>query len=850
MSKSSFGRIIATYFRAVHSFKNFVKSSALSLLVILVILLLLTQMDQALTMMVDLVENPSARFSLLLSLYLINALALSLSHYPIYTYYAANLNQSANYTKWRQAHPFRFWPLRKLPVFVFTTVKDSNYKPDRWANYLRYSLGILIHGVWIHFILTSFQPNLHYQGIDTFWIRAVCLLLLIVPLLAYVRLKERFAFYKEQANHAQKGLHPKLDKLYRTLGLTYFIIGTASWICVMALLIWGNFSLGGLALLLLCSFLFVANYLLFRLLRTRLSAVQESLSDSRWSPICWFLRRISFMQASRNYLGMFFIHFLIALAVVLYATLGGINEWELSNGIPLLLAFFYLYYYLIATLGKFFFVSRKMENTKNRRFRLVFIGGAVFIFLAIGTSVFGPETRTHELDLVTALADPIEELQFAQAAKNNPGAVQFYIASHGGGLKANVWTLNVVNALQARTNGKLLDRTIALSGASGGSLGLALYTGLYRSFGTDTNNIQHRIDSLSRRNYTSVDLAFTFGLDTYRKLWPLNQRIGIRDRPYYAMRKYQNGIELSPSKTLSDLGFEAFWKEAYQKNGYYPSLIMNTAGTKGNRGILWSVRPERFEAIFPNSENLASLNGAKTLPFYQAVSTTNRFPVFSPAAKIPGYGHYIDAGAIDNSGLLGCIDLYRHLNASHAVAKGKTTVFVEIINSKSLYTRQLIKRFQEEEGIRHLSIDEVETDNLVADLQTGLNLDKIPEYLSDYLEQWRQLDQEVDFIRLFMPHKVSIEEAEASLGGSLTRKTDRERLSAFLDDSNSRILQLTPTQSTGFDPWAYYEPTLSRHLSESSIDYLQAMLDHPEVRSGFDTITQYCSKTTHTDENP
>jgi len=850
MGKLSFDQFVSTYYKATHSLRNFFKSSALSLLVIVVILLLLTQMDQALTMMVDLVENPKAKFSLVLGLYLINALALALSHYPIYTYYAANLNQSGNYTKWQVAYPFGIWPLNRLPVFVFRTLKDTNYTPDRWANYLRYSLGILIHGVWIHFILSSFEPNLSYQGIDSFWIRLTCLILLLLPLLAYVRFKERFAYYKEQANHAQKGVHPKLDKLYRILGIGYFAIGTATLLSVLFLLFWGNFSIGGLIALLVCSYLFVANYLLFRLLRTRFTAVQASLKDSNWSAICWFLSRIGFMQASRNYLGMFFIHFLVAAGVVIYSTLGGLFEWELANGIPLLLAFFYLYYYLIATSGKFFFVSRKMANTKTRRFRLVFFAGALLILLIIGTSVFGPETRTHELDLVNPSAPPLTEAQFIDSIISKDTNTQFYIASHGGGLKANVWTLNVVNELQRRTSGKLMEQAVALSGASGGSLGLALYTGLYRSYGKDTQQIQEQIESLSRRNYTSVDLAFTFGLDTYRKVWPLNQNIGIRDRPYYAMRKYQNEIERSPSTTLSALGFRSYWKQTFDKDGYFPSLIMNTAGTQGNRGILWSVKSSEFNAIFPNSENLADLDQGKTLPFYQAVSTTNRFPVFSPAAKIPGYGHYIDAGAIDNSGLLGLMDLYRYLEAQHQLSKEKTTVFIEIINSKSLYTRHLIDRFRKEKGLIHLSINEVETDNLVADLQTGLNLDKIPEYLSDYMKQWDLLDPKLNYVRLFMPHKVSIEEVEASLGGALTDDLIREQLTQYLKLSINQILELAPNHSRGFSPWNYYEPTLSRHLSESSIDYLQAMLQHPEVLAGFDAIDQYSLIPSTTNENP
>ena len=75
------------FFNILNAISNFVKASILSLVVIAIIGLLLTQMDQAFAMIVDLVEKGGISF--FLSFFLIYALALSLSHYPIYTYYAS-----------------------------------------------------------------------------------------------------------------------------------------------------------------------------------------------------------------------------------------------------------------------------------------------------------------------------------------------------------------------------------------------------------------------------------------------------------------------------------------------------------------------------------------------------------------------------------------------------------------------------------------------------------------------------------------------------------------------------------------------------------------------------------------
>ncbi|MEL6811870.1 MAG: patatin-like phospholipase family protein [Bacteroidota bacterium] len=846
--KPLFTRFILGLNHFKRSFKNFFKSSFLSLLIITIILLLLTQMDQAFTMMVDLIENEYSRFSLFLAILFINALAIVLSHYPIYTYYAANLNNSGNYTLWKEKRPLNFWPFKKFPVFVFTTDKTSSYKPDNWANYLRYSIGLLIHFVWIHFIISSFAPNLIFENFPLSTLKMIIYPLLLVPLIAYIILKEKFTKYESRDDEEGNPLSEtiikqngvKLQGLHKRLGITYFLVAFLSLLLLIITLFIATFSPAGLLVLLLTSYVLMFNYVFFRLLRTRLSRVRSTLKSTLLLPVHLFISNIGFLQKSENYLAFFNFNFVVSIAVLVYSTIASIKGWGLNNGIPILLAFFYFYYFIIASLGKYFFVAKKLSLFNTRRFKIIFAFLAVAVLFIFIGKIGGFEVRTHELDLVENNQMEISEQQFFDNLKEKDSEALFFIASHGGGLKANVWTLNVLNTLQKETEGKLLDNTVALSGASGGSLGLALYTGFYKVDGRDIQTIQHKIDTLSHQNYTSIDLSFTFGLDTYRKLWPLNQRIGVRDRPYYKMRKYQNHIEDEKSELLSVQSFRDYWKQTYQKTGYFPSLIMNTAGLKGNRGILWSVKQKDFNAVFPYAENLADLTGNKTLPFYQAVSTTNRFPVFSPAAKIPGYGHYIDAGAIDNSGLLGCFDVHNYMLRNGYVSNTKTVAYIEIINSKSLYTNYLLEKFKEENNIQHIDKNENETDNIVADLQIGLNLDKIPGYLSDYMSNWTESpNYDIRYFQLFMPHKVSLDDATGFLGGELNGNGVKEKLSEFLDKENNEILALTEKpEKSFFDSWEFYEPTLSRHLSKSSIRYVKAILEHPLLRRQFDEINE------------
>jgi hypothetical protein len=834
------------------SLVKFTKASILSLLIILVILLLLTKMEQAYTMFIDLIEGKGIKWELLVSFFMINALALALSHYPIYNYYAANLNNSSNYTVWREIHPFKWKILNIFKVYLFTDKKDKTYKVDDRAHYLRYSIGLLTHAVWILFIIKTFLPKFDLsEGQETtvVWIFfALC----FVPLIHYIYVRR--AVQKAQAEENTTAIYKRLSNRFTILTLLNISL-------IITCVVYSNmFSRWGFFLLVTTCYLFMFNYLYFRLLRTKLNAITNILADSRFKLVLRIMRLYKkLFYESENYLLSFSFYFLFALLIIIWTTVMAILVKELPNGMPILLAFFYAYYFALASLGKFFFAYRKLREQKKEetgetarhtlRFKLVCILLILFIVAAgIGMST---ETKTHQLDLVDHnIKSDLTEEEFINGIRKMEGNSVFFIASHGGGLKSNAWTLHVLEKLHLETKGELINHTIALSGASGGSLGLALFTGLSKEFSGDFKKdsilLEKRIDIISKGNYTSSDLALTFGIDTFRKLWPLNQELGLQDRPYYAMIKYQNYVEDSSSLLLSEKPFRNFWRELYDKNTYYPSLIMNTAATTGKRGILWSVKANNFDSIFHFSEDLAELKSYdkvtnkpfdRTLSYYEAVSTTNRFPIFSPAAKIPGYGHYIDAGAIDNSGMLGCLDLFLYLQTKDTLLAKKKIVFVEIINSKTLYVDNLLKSL-ENGGIEK---DENETDNIIADMQTALNLDKIPGYVSDFVDSYKR----IKLIKIFMPHKVTIGDVESYINGSFKNKLQRDALNAKLIEHNNYIDSITEVGNGSgdtkkfFKEWTTYEPTLSRHLSESSLLFIKKILTHKSIENSIKEIQNY-----------
>ena len=842
-SKSAYRPVLVNHIvEFFNSVLKFAKSSVLSLVIISVIFLLLTEMDQALTMVVDLIESDT--YSLAISYFFLNALAVSLSHYPVYTYYARDLNHSSEYITWEEQSLAKNGWFKWVKIYIYRFQKNDTYRANFIVNFLRYGIGIVLFMVWSNIVISSFEPNLKFENYPVTMIRMITFASLLLPYILYTYLKTKI--YKDRKGNLV-GLYKFLAFIF--FGVAVLAIGVLAFIVIVK-----PFSKFGLVLLLSTNFLMVCNYLLFRLLRSKMSMVIKCFGKRRYSLVRRFIKIIGFFEVSKYYLMTFTVCFFVAGLFMIYSMIASQNDWDIANGIPILLANLYFYSFIIATIGKYFFVAKRLKLNIGKAgkfgknlyatwsFKLMIF--AMFLIVAGFIVARQSEVKLHELKQVVRYQEPLGEEEFINVLENKPDSTLFYIASHGGGLKANIWTLLVLNKLQTQTSGKLLNQTVTMSGASGGSLGLALYTAMYRTYQHDTETIQSIIDSIARANFTSIDLTMVLGQDAYRKIWPLSKLGEYKDRPYYSMLKYQNIINRVNRNTLTNISFRQFWKGIYVNNhGYFPSLIMNTAATDGRRGIFWSLKTEHFSEIFPYAQNLADLNDSMTIPFYQAVSTTNRFPIFSPAAKIKGYGHYIDAGAIDNSGLLGCLDLFYHFRFNSEIIRAKKTGIIEIINSKSLYTRYLVNRFSKIYGIQHLKFEENESSTIITDLKTGLNLDKIPGYLEGYFENWEERNENDRryYFRLFLPHKVALNDVELLFGGQIDAEITT-KLNAFLDSNNAVIESQTSGPIGFFENYEYYEPTLSRHLSESNVNYMKKILDHPYLIEQFNAITALTSQ--------
>ena len=138
----------------------------------------------------------------------------------------------------------------------------------------------------------------------------------------------------------------------------------------------------------------------------------------------------------------------------------------------------------------------------------------------------------------------------------------------------------------------------------------------------------------------SSDISGFLFKDLIREVVPAKKLFKGRDRAYQSMQNYARLVEKNNHLAINT-SFRSYWKQVYEINQKsYPALIVNTTPTRSKYGVACSISDMDN---FPIAIDLLS-DGNEALSFAGTISTSNRFPIFSPAARVPGKGHFVDGG--------------------------------------------------------------------------------------------------------------------------------------------------------------------------------------------------------------
>lgn len=237
------------------------------------------------------------------------------------------------------------------------------------------------------------------------------------------------------------------------------------------------------------------------------------------------------------------------------------------------------------------------------------------------------------------------------------------IASSGGGQRAALWTVKVMQSIYEINSGEILKHTELLTGASGGVLGSAFFREIYLRSLTDLS-----VDPLDEKylNQISADNLnpIIFSL-LVNDLLIRNQHYEYRGRSYLKDRgfAFENQLNINTEGIL-DKPLGAY--QIPESKGVIPLLPVTALITNDGRKLVISPQSMSFfgtsvlgkTGIAEKKQTVDFLrffaaHGAENLRFLSALRMSSTFPFITPNIQLPSEPimETMDTGLSDNFGI-------------------------------------------------------------------------------------------------------------------------------------------------------------------------------------------------------
>lgn len=541
------------------------------------------------------------------------------------------------------------------------------------------------------------------------------------------------------------------------------------------------------------------------------------------------------------------------------------------NPVLIILSYFLLFYGIIVILikhGIYYYTSTDSFATINRSKYFKTLTGIAFVLLLLNylarfnTSTKNNLYKLHQLEReqITPTTNntlAYNEITLNEYVNNLPDSTnRFYVGCYGGGMKANAWTMTVLDSLDRGFN--FMSKATCLSGASGGTIGLINYSNIKHNAENDATKTA-RIERIATENILGIDLIHFFGRDFLTHLFIPEIDLKGRDRSTAAMKVYADYGKYPYKKLSSRLfdkkTFRGYWKEMYQNNNHkFPVLIVNTTNIKGKQGMAVSVTSKGLaqQALYFGADNIVeidSLGKSKTLSYYNAASTSNRFPLLSPAATIEGKGQYSDGGIFDNSGLLSALKFHLAIEVLEntnpdtlATKKARKDVFINIVNSKDLYIKNYLDDFFKDNPLECFSQKINEVTEIPAIINSISSTEMIPDHTKNRINFLAKIDDFMNdgnrkFISIYLPHTFNLNDVKRLYKPEIISTECVDALTNLIDDNNNEIKRLvSKITKTSKKHIPIIEPELSRLIAKPAYLFMTQMLKHSCVSKELDKL--------------
>jgi len=237
------------------------------------------------------------------------------------------------------------------------------------------------------------------------------------------------------------------------------------------------------------------------------------------------------------------------------------------------------------------------------------------------------------------------------------------VNTSGGGLRSTLWTLRCLQHADSLLGGGLMERTMLMTGSSGGLIGAAYYRQLYMAQ-QETQAVDPNDPVLLGEVASDMlnPLAFSFVTNDmfvrYRTVRDGDQRYTL-DRGYAFERRLNQSTRGLLDVRLSDLA-------GPEREARIPLLVISPASVNDGRRLVISPLPMAFLTnITPDNRTLHKgqpeaiefhrffrEQGAQTMKLTSALRMNATFPYITPIVSLPSVPpmRVMDAGLRDNYG--------------------------------------------------------------------------------------------------------------------------------------------------------------------------------------------------------
>lgn len=326
------------------------------------------------------------------------------------------------------------------------------------------------------------------------------------------------------------------------------------------------------------------------------------------------------------------------------------NEWRVTIIIILLFCINY-------------FTSFEIFNHKNKAYGLNFNDQLAPYSYETLQEICQEEQINKDIDHTKTILEHWKQKMYDKYQEEKPKMILLCVS--GGGLKSASWSMRIVQKADSLLQGKLLDQTVLITGASGGMIGLSYLRELYyrKLQGDSLDLYSHQyIENISKDMLNS--LAFTLVSNDLFLPWAKFETGGYtyrKDRGYIFDQQLNENTGFIFDKSLGDYREPEFNAEIPMM--YITPSIVNDARRLviSPQGVSFMMlapvgysNPDKVEVDAVDFGLMFKDQDAHNLRFTTALRMNATYPYVLPNVFLPSdpLVEVLDAGFRDNYGIL------------------------------------------------------------------------------------------------------------------------------------------------------------------------------------------------------